>query len=120
MTKVISGRCHCGQVGFEITQEPKWLSACNCSICRRLAPLWGYIDTGAFRRTGEGTTIAYMQGDRTLAMHTCVSCGCTTHWEQHHPDYDHMAVNFRMCDPDVTAKYRVRRFDGADTWEYLD
>jgi len=25
-----------------------------------------------------------------------------------------------MCDPDEVAKIRVRKFDGADTWEFMD
>jgi len=25
-----------------------------------------------------------------------------------------------MCDPDVLTNIRVRKFDGADTWEFLD
>ena len=31
-----------------------------------------------------------------------------------------MAVNFRMCEPDDYEGIRIRRFDGADTWEFLD
>jgi hypothetical protein len=31
-----------------------------------------------------------------------------------------MAVNAAMLAPGVVAGIPVRRFDGADTWEYLD
>jgi hypothetical protein len=31
-----------------------------------------------------------------------------------------MGVNARNFDPEVIAGVRVRRFDGADTWTYLD
>jgi hypothetical protein len=117
---IYKGSCHCGQVGFEITDKPEKLVDCNCSICRRLSPLWGHIDSKAFTKTGKGETIAYMHGDRTLSIHTCRNCGCTTHWENEQPEPGYMAVNFRMCDPVVINEFRIRRFDGADTWEFID
>lgn len=116
----ITGACHCGRVGFEITQAPEQLVDCNCSICRRLGGLWGHISPSAFKRTGEGSTIGYVHGDRTLTMHTCGHCGCTTHWTPRKAGLDRMAVNFRMCEPEVTAGFRIRRLDGADTWLFLD
>lgn len=118
--KIYSGACHCGQVGFEITESPKYLVDCNCSICRRLAPLWGHIQTESFKRTGEGQTIKYTHGDRTLVIHTCSRCGCTTHWESLITENNRMAVNFRMCKAGTTDAFQIRRFDGADSWEFLD
>lgn len=115
-----TGFCHCGQVGFSVSEAPRWLTDCNCSICRRLSPLWGHIESNEFTRLGDGETIEYIQGDRTLAVHSCKQCGCTTHWVNLHPDHTRMAVNFRMCDPSVVSAFRIRRFDGADTWEFLD
>jgi hypothetical protein len=31
-----------------------------------------------------------------------------------------MAVNMRMADPKDIEGVRIRRFDGADTWTFLD
>ena len=67
-----------------------------------------------------GSTKSYAQGDKTLAIHTCARCGCTTHYESLLTDGEIMAVNFRMCEPEVIAKFRIRKFDGADTWKFLD
>ena len=115
------GRCHCGAVGFSIDQAPELLVDCNCSICRRLGALWGHVAISAVTidAPDEGT-IAYVQGDRMLAMHSCRKCGCTTHWESLAEGGEHMAVNFRMCEPAVIAQFEVRKFDGADTWTFLD
>ena len=115
-----SGYCHCGEVGFSITEAPERLVDCNCSICRRVGALWGHIDSSHFTRLGDGETIEYVQGDKTLAVHSCKRCGCTTHWTGIDSDSTRMAVNFRMCDPSVITEFRIRRFDGADTWEFLD
>lgn len=119
---MIEGSCHCGKVRFAISESPKWLTSCNCSICRRLGALWGHIATEHAVITAEaGATIRYIQGDRTLAIHTCRNCGCTTHWENLKPDeYSHMSVNFRMCSDDDIARFNVRNFDGASTWEFTD
>lgn len=54
-------------------------------------------------------------------MHTCNTCGCTPYWLGLNPETNtRMAVNFRLCEPADTADIPVRRFDGADTWQFLD
>lgn len=120
---MIEGHCHCSAVRFEITENPKHLVDCNCSICRRIGALWGHVPVTSVSIIREpGATIAYIQGDRTLSVHTCRTCGCTTHWENLTPDEEGavMAVNFRMCSDNDTAKFEIRKFDGADTWAFLD
>ena len=119
---MIEGSCHCKVVHFKITQSPKWLVDCNCSICCRIGALWGHIDIESVTITStKDSTISYVQGDKTLAVHTCRSCGCTTHWESLQPDKSsRMAVNFRMCSSTDISKFQIRKFDGADTWAFLD
>ena len=115
------GECHCGAVSFTVTTAPQKLVDCNCSICRRLGALWGHVPVQAFElHTKDGSTIAYTHGERTLAIHTCNTCGCSTHWENLEPDGEYMGVNFRMCAPKVVQQFVIRRFDGADTWKFLD
>jgi hypothetical protein len=119
---MIRGSCHCGAVRFELAVMPAWLTACNCSICRRIAPLWAYAEVGDIRLVrAADATFGYEWGDRTLAFHSCRTCGCTTHWESLQPDRrGRMAVNCRLCDPADIANLRIRRFDGAHSWTYLD
>lgn len=117
----ISGSCHCGAVSFELAQKPLQLVDCNCSICRRLGALWGHVPiTAVTVQQQTDNTIAYVHGDKMLAFHTCKHCGCTTHWESLTADGEHMAVNFRMCQPETVAAFQIRKFDGAETWTYLD
>ena len=118
---MIQGHCHCGAVAFEILEQPEILTACNCSICRRYGALWAHAALDQITIIADpGATRAYIWGDKMLAFHSCKTCGCITHWENLQPDPEHMAVNFRMCEPDLLQGVRVRQFDGADTWEYLD
>ncbi len=118
----IKGNCHCGAVEFELDARPEWMTDCNCSICRRIGALWVHSAIDTITITAPpGATIRYIQGDRLLAVHSCRTCGCTTHWENLQKDEtDHMAVNFRMVDPEITQPLRVRHFDGADSWKFLD
>jgi hypothetical protein len=119
----LQGSCHCGAVRFEAAHTPTELRDCNCSLCRRLGVRWAYyklIDV-----TFSGVTEAYIQGDKTLATHRCVTCGCVMYWlplpapDDKEP-YDRMGVNTRLCEPAALTGIRVRLLDGADTWTLLD
>lgn len=118
----LDGSCHCGAVRFEAAHLPSELRDCNCSLCRRLGARWAYYKLDEV--TMSGATEAYIQGDKTLETHRCVTCGCAMFWlplpvrdEAH---YDRMGVNTRMCDPKALSGIRVRLLDGADTWNLLD
>ena len=116
---MIIGSCHCGAVRFELAKRPEWLTACNCSVCRRLGALWAYGDTSEVTLVrAPDATIGYVWGDRTLAFHICRTCGCPTHWEGLRGS--RMGVNCRMADPAAIAPLRIRRLDGADSWTWLD
>ena len=68
----------------------------------------------------ENTT-EYVWGDKTLRTVRCRNCGCVTHWEPLQPKPNsRLAVNARNFDPSALGSVRIRRFDGADTWKYLD
>jgi hypothetical protein len=119
---MITATCHCGAVRIDITEAPKQLTDCNCSLCRRLGGLWAYYtwDQVAFVMAPDATA-GYAQGDKTLATHHCRTCGCTTHWVSLDPENpERVAVNARLFSPEDRAGIRVRKFDGADTWAFLD
>lgn len=118
----LEGSCHCGAVRLTLPSPPQTANDCNCSICRRLGAIWAYYEFGSVRITGHPEhTAEYIQGDRTLRTVRCATCGCTTHWEplDAQPGARH-GVNLRNFEPALLAAVRIRRFDGADTWTYLD
>ena len=115
---MIEATCHCGAVKLEVESAPTQLTSCNCSICRKLGTLWCYYAPAQVRVTGP--TATYRWGDKTLDLHRCLTCGCTTHWSSLDPTYDRMGVHARLMDPAIIADVRVRRLDGANTWEFLD
>jgi len=115
---MIEATCHCGAVMYEVPRAPETLTSCNCSICRRLGSLMAYYSPKEV--TVSGDTDTYIWGDRMIVFHRCKVCGCFTHWSPVDPSTDRMGVNARLMAPEILAAARVRKFDGADTWEFLD
>jgi hypothetical protein len=118
---MLSGSCHCGAVKIQVTRKPRRLTSCNCSICRRQAGLWGYFKPGQVKITARrGAIDHYVWGDKCLSLCRCATCGCVTHWKPLTRGAKRMGVNLRNFDPSVIESIRVRRFDGAQTWKFLD
>ena len=117
---MISGACHCGAVRFSLETHRDFLTDCNCSVCRRHAALWLHCDREDVELDcPPEATREYVWGDRLLAFHSCNTCGCITHWSSKQGT-SHMAVNCRLAEPEQIAAMRIRHFDGAESWEYLD
>jgi len=98
------------------------VTECNCSVCRRYGARWAYYTREQVELTASPETLAaYSWGDRTIEFYHCRHCGCLTHYEStdKHPS-SRIALNSRMLPLEVTASLRVRHFDGADSWSYLD
>ena len=118
---MIKGSCHCGAVTYEVDCLPEDFTDCNCSICRRYGAWWAYYSPKQVRFSpAVPVTDVYIWGDKMLEFHRCRACGCVTHWVSVDKTRDRMGVNARMMDLAVTKAVRVRRLDGADTWEFLD
>jgi len=118
---MIHASCHCGAVRMALPHAPAEVTNCNCSICRRYGVLWAYYPASQVRvLPADAATDTYRWGDRTIAFHRCCACGCVTHWSADDARQDRMGINARLLDPSVLAAARERRFDGADTWRYLD
>lgn len=115
---MIEGSCHCGAVQVRVASAPTQITSCNCSICRRTGALMAYYKLSEVEINGE--TDVYMWGDRCMEFHRCKACGCHTHWWPVDTSSDRLGVNMRMMDPTVMEGVRVRRFDGGDTWKFLD
>jgi hypothetical protein len=116
------GSCHCGAVRLTLPSTPTVATACNCSLCRRIGGPWVYFESGTVAITGHPeATAAYIWGDRTLRTIHCKTCGCVTHWEPLDPlpGAKH-GVNLGNFEPELIASVRVRRFDGANTWQFVD
>lgn len=114
--------CHCGAVRIEIDYAPETLTQCTCSICRRYGAMWAYYTRKDVRISCAPDALEkYRWGDKCIDFARCRTCGCMTHYEDvEEGDDGRFAVNARMMEPGDIASIRVRTFDGADSWKYLD
>ena len=117
----VQASCHCGNVVLDIQYAPETVTDCSCSLCRRYGVLWAYYAAEAVHvASGPRATETYSWKDHSLAFHRCRRCGCVTHWCPVTRIENRMGINARLLAPDILAKARVRRLDGAVTGRYLD
>lgn len=119
---MLEATCHCGAVSITVPRRPRQLTSCNCSICLRYGALWAYYKAKDVSvRSARGATTSYCWGDKSLRFVRCNTCGCVTHWEPVTPHGDsRVGVNARNFEPCSLGAVRVRRFDGASSWKFLD
>ncbi len=119
---MLHASCHCGAVKIDVTRKPRSLTECTCSICRRYGARWAYCTRKTATVSCDPSTVsAYVWGDKSLEFYHCNTCGCLTHYESVEKlDDSRVAVNARMMSPEDTDGIRIRTFDGAKTWKYLD
>ena len=119
---LLRGACHCGAVQILLPHRPEKATKCNCSICRRLGAIYAYFEHGTVQITGHPEhTDEYISGDRTLRNIRCKTCGCATHWEPLKVEPGTKGgINLNNFDPKLIENVRIRKFDGADTWSFLD
>jgi hypothetical protein len=84
--------------------------------------LWAYYEVGSVLIEGHPeNTAEYIWGDRTLRTVRCKTCGVATHWEPLVPKSGQKhGVNLRNFDPKLLQSVQVRKFDGADTWTFIE
>jgi hypothetical protein len=119
----LTGTCHCGNIQVRVPRAPAKATMCNCSICRRYGAMWAHYlprDVSVSAKSAEPQ--GYEWGEKSIRFMRCPQCGCVTHYDliqSQGPD-DTMCVNIRMFAPEDIGNVRIRRFDGANTWKYID
>ncbi len=111
-----------GAVRVEIDALPETLTQGTCSVRRRYGALWAYCTRETARVvSGQHSEIPYSWGDKLIEFYHCSTCGGLTRYEDIEKlAKSRIAINARMIAPDDIAGLRIRNFDGADTWQYLD
>ena len=77
----IKGRCHCGNVTFELEWEgdPPEIAvrACGCSFCVKHGGVWTSHPRARLAVARQDTTLVspYVFGTRTAIFHVCARCG---------------------------------------------
>ncbi|MFN8671274.1 MAG: aldehyde-activating protein [Candidatus Sericytochromatia bacterium] len=113
--------CHCGNIKIETCKNIEFLTSCNCSICNRYGSLWGYFLPEEVSISFEKEPNFYSHGDKNVEFYFCTTCGCLTHYKTTKKVKDpKIGVNFRMLKLELLENLKIRKFDGANTWKFLD
>lgn len=78
MAETFKGNCHCGavQIAFETALAPEKLGyrLCECSYCRKLAPVYFADPHGIAHLSGMGRLGIYRFGHKTADFVHCRTC----------------------------------------------
>lgn len=104
---LIHGRCHCGNISFELTWDPDPAEiparACTCSFCVKHGGVWTSNPKGALKvKIGDRSLVStYAFGTKTADFHVCARCGV-------------VPVVTSRIDGRVYAVVSVNAFEGID------
>jgi hypothetical protein len=123
---MITGRCHCGAMSFEIDAEiPPALTRCTCSFCAKRGALLAYYAPEVFRASAQdGADGVYRWNTALVAHHFCTRCGVAAYsdspafgrdgsWDQ---VTRRIGVNARLFDDFDAATAPVTVIDGKNLW----
>jgi hypothetical protein len=120
---MLTGNCHCGAASVTIPRQPRSVTDCNCSICRRYGVLWAYFRADQVKLTARPKALhRYSCNEKSLHFVRCAGCGCVMVWQPTKPAAAKWhakgrtirnGVNIRMFDPKVLLGAKVEFLDGA-------
>ncbi|HYQ44291.1 MAG TPA: GFA family protein [Polyangiaceae bacterium] len=113
---VCEGGCHCGAVRFRATIRRAAVSECNCSMCRKKAPIHSLVPDADFELLSGGESLTKYTFNTHVAQHLfCRHCGIHS-FGRPRSQPDKISVNLRCLDEDLLGLFEIARFDGQN-WE---
>ncbi|MEQ9261167.1 MAG: GFA family protein [Roseovarius sp.] len=114
---MLTGRCLCGDVTFEVTAEPQGASACHCGQCRKQSGhVWSsaFVPRDALRIEGK---VAWYEASAAARRGFCPRCGSFLFWAAH--DEDTMSFALGALDEPTGLRLEKHIFT-ADKGDYYD
>jgi hypothetical protein len=115
MTRVTGG-CHCGAVGFEVTGEFSAGMECNCSHCDIKGLLLAFVPRSDFALTrGDDETCTYHFNRGVIDHVFCKTCGVEAFGFGAAPDGTKMAaINLRCVNGVDRNTLTIQKVNGKD------
>jgi hypothetical protein len=109
------GSCHCGKLSYTVDEElPTKAVQCNCSICRRRAPLHHFTTPDKFTfRGSEDDFASYRWNTGNVRFEFCKTCGCAPFAHGTGPQGPMVEINLRCVDDIEVDGLEITFFDGA-------
>lgn len=85
MPETKTGKCHCGEIEFEVKLENGFenIRRCNCSLCRRKGAVMATAKLGNIKVIKGAEKIKLYQWNTKIAKHYfCGTCGIYTHHQR--------------------------------------
>lgn len=110
-----TGSCHCGAIAYTVDEDaPAKALACNCSMCRRKAPLHHFTTPDKFTLHGARDNVStYTFNKHAIAHHFCKTCGVAPFAEGESPQGPMVEINLRCADAIDLEALEVTHYDGA-------
>lgn len=110
-----TGSCHCGAIRYTVAEDaPANAMACNCSICRRKAPLHHFTTPDKFTlHTPREAVATYKFNHHAVAHHFCKTCGIAPFAEGEGPKGPMVEINLRCADGVDIDALKIQHYDGA-------
>lgn len=105
---LIAGRCHCGNISFQLhwLPEPTVITArsCTCSFCTKHGGVWTACPDGELTVSIRDPALCsrYTFGTKTAEFHVCSHCGA-------------VPVVTSQIDGAIYAVVNVNAFEGVDS-----
>ena len=110
-----TGSCHCGKLAYSVDEElPTRAMQCNCSICRRRAPLHHFTTPDKFSFQGDDADVTgYLWNKKIVRWEFCATCGCAPFAHGNGPRGPTVEINLRCVDGIDLDSLEISEFDGA-------
>ena len=114
---MIKGSCCCGDVTFVVTGQPKGMSVCHCTQCRKMS---GYAWSSAQVLEAELTIdgpVTWFEASDTASRGICPRCGSFLFWKARDED----TISFALGAVDgPTGLHLTKHIFVADKGDYYD
>ena len=109
-----NGKCHCGQIAFEVEGNLESVIECNCTICSQSGYLHWMIDPAQLRmKTPLEKATLYLWGTGQARHYFCPKCGVAV-VRNPRGMADKYSVNVRCLEGVDVAKLKLSQFDGLN------
>ena len=113
---MITGRCECEKVQYQVHGDVTDFSLCHCSICRRISgsafASWGGVSREQFKYVSGGDFVRRYSFSENADCLFCDTCGSTI-LVDYKPEEDMLYITMGTVDGDVDCPDAYHQFVGS-------
>jgi hypothetical protein len=122
-TRLLTGRCECGTVGYRVADEFRYAMNCHCSRCRAATGSAFKAMAGIEREKLEltaGEDLLLVHGEEELNDTRCARCGSLLYSVVRDGEYVHLALGSLVDDPSIRPTHHIFVGSKAPWYEITD